>query len=285
MTPWMDIGSADMKSIRQNGATLIELLISVVISLIILASLLGMYVTSTANSSQTLKSSKLNQELTSLLTVMTNDIRRAGINGQAMPEPDQNPFWKPGATDIFIPPSKTSCILYSYDADLDGTICLQDIDSDPDTHNCADVKGDIKPDTNIYGFSLESGVVYMLDSLGAESHEIDDTICITDPADPQYRDDKHSVGWKPLTDPNTTRISKLEFSLAENCINRDDPSTGCPGNTDDNLVYIDEVEIRLQGELREDSSVKLNLGRNVDGDPSSEGIYVRVRNPRVDLVE
>ncbi|MEJ2330850.1 MAG: prepilin-type N-terminal cleavage/methylation domain-containing protein, partial [Gammaproteobacteria bacterium] len=82
----------------EQGFTLIELLISVTIALIISAAIFGIYANSAGTSAAMLKSSKLNQELYSLMLVMSNDIRRAGYWGnptassEYFEKPQDNPF-------------------------------------------------------------------------------------------------------------------------------------------------------------------------------------------------
>lgn len=69
-----------MKSM-QRGFTLIELMISIVIGLIILTAVIGMFVTMIKADNDYLKSIRLNQELRSSMSLITRNIRRAGIDG------------------------------------------------------------------------------------------------------------------------------------------------------------------------------------------------------------
>ena len=231
---------------RQTGATLIELLISIVISLIIVSAMLGMYVTSTANSSRMLKSSKLNQELSSLMTVMVNDIRRAGISGTALAVPTDNIFWQPGTKLIVA--NANECILYSYDSDLDGGLEI-------------DVDGDGTDEFELYGFRLNGGVVEMLEYGAANTHN---NTCVD-----------ATGNWKTLTDANAIKVTELSFELDESgCINFDDPSTDCTSATAGQALVITQVvKIQLEGELSSDDSVRHVF------DP----VFIRVRNDRVEL--
>ena len=65
----------------QRGFTLIELMISIVIGLIILTAVIGMFVTMIKADNDYLKSIRLNQELRSSMSLITRNIRRAGIDG------------------------------------------------------------------------------------------------------------------------------------------------------------------------------------------------------------
>ena len=238
------------KGFRQDGATLIELLVSIVISLIIVSAMLGMYVTTTANSSELLKSSKLNQELSSLMTVMTNDIRRAGINGTALADPAANIFWQSGET-LLIVTNANACILYSYDADLDGSLDI-------------DLNGDGTPDAyELYGFRQNGNLVEMLEFGASDTHN---NACADG-----------TGSWKQLTDADNVKVTDLRFVLTAddtNCINRDDPATACSSAASgQTLVQTQMVTIELEGELSSDSSVRHTF----------EPTTVRVRNDRVEL--
>jgi len=67
-----------MNRIKQSGITIIELMISITIGLILIASVSTVYVAHAVNSLKTLQMSKLNQELSQLMSLMVKDIRRAG---------------------------------------------------------------------------------------------------------------------------------------------------------------------------------------------------------------
>jgi type IV pilus assembly protein PilW len=161
--------------IKQTGATLIELLISIVIGLIITASLLGMYLTSTTNSGQILKTSKLNQELTTLMTVMVNDIRRAGYwLSDDIQQSSNNPFNQED-TKLTV---TNSCITYAYNANANNTLDA----------------------TDLFGFRLneEDDVVQM--------RQIGSTAAVNDCTDTDST-------WIPLTDKNYIRVTELSFGL------------------------------------------------------------------------
>ena len=121
----------------QRGMSLIELMVGIVIGLIILAGVTNIWLTTIVSSADTLKQSKLNQELTTLMSVMSNDIMRAGITGNLnYTNPQLNAFSQVNDTALEIIDNLTnnaqitwanaatggSCIVYTYDRDLDGTV-------------------------------------------------------------------------------------------------------------------------------------------------------------------
>jgi type IV pilus assembly protein PilW len=269
-----------MSLVRQQGATLIELLISVVIGLIIAASMVGMYVNSTANSSQILKSSKLNQELSSLMTVMVNDIRRAGYAGDFLGAVADNKFtyFKDATTEVknVIRVVGGSCILYAYNTD--------DYTEEGATPTNDDVRG----------FRLNNGAVEMLrlTNVDADVQVLNDYCSDTDV------DTDGESDWLPLTDPATTRIEVLAFNMdegssclnltltvangvADYCngyytkyINGDSTATSeADAPKSDEIIHIsNQVGIELSGELVSDETTNLTIG------DSNQAVNVRLRN-------
>jgi type IV pilus assembly protein PilW len=285
-----------MTLVRQQGATLIELLVSVVIGLIIAASMVGMYVNSTANSSQILKSSKLNQELTSLMTVMVNDIRRAGYAGDFLGAVSDNKFtyFDDGATELenvirVVTRTDTlgntlyDCILYAYNTD-----------------GFAE-EGAVPTNDDIRGFRLNNGAVEMLRLTKANTNaQVQDSYCtIIGAIGEDDKDGDNLPDWLPLTDPATTRIEALTFNMDDNssCLNlsltvndtagavyycndyygkylRGESTTTAsdlPG-PDDIIHLSNQVGIQLTGELISDDTTSLTIG------DANQAVNVRLRN-------
>lgn len=118
---------------KQRGFTLIEIMISLMLGLIIIAATLTIYITSIRSSGDTIQSARLNHDLESAMSLMINDIKRAGFWGGAVIDADSrnNPFTattgtitniqiRDFATNALADPG--NCILYSYDANSDGTV-------------------------------------------------------------------------------------------------------------------------------------------------------------------
>lgn len=106
---------------KQDGSNLIELMIALVISLIVIAATITIYISTIRAGSDIVKSARLNHDLDSALALMVNDIRRAGYWGIAMVGSDSsvNPFTQ-GDSNLQFP--TTGCVLYTYDADADGIV-------------------------------------------------------------------------------------------------------------------------------------------------------------------
>ncbi len=81
---------------KQKGFSLIELMISMVIGLIILAAVLTMFISMVGSNNDNLKSIRLKQDLRAAMGLITRDLRRAGFNSNAAADsattPATNPF-------------------------------------------------------------------------------------------------------------------------------------------------------------------------------------------------
>ena len=117
---------------RQSGVTLIELMIGLLIGLFITGGVLSVYIAISQSSSETLKQARLNQEMSAIMNVITNDLRRAGYwEDAAANKPQDNPYMvfdssdhdnttalqvRDASNNVFISDQASgSCIIYSYD--------------------------------------------------------------------------------------------------------------------------------------------------------------------------
>ena len=113
-------------------------MIALLVGLIVVSATISIYVATVSSSSSTIKSTRLNHDLDAVMTLMVNDIKRAGYWGGARVGADSrnNPFTvvTTTATAVNFAPTNVSvmdftddggtnhvlgCILYSYDADGD----------------------------------------------------------------------------------------------------------------------------------------------------------------------
>ena len=248
----------------EQGFTLIELLISVTIALIISAAIFGIYANSAGTSAAMLKSSKLNQELYSLMLVMSNDIRRAGywanpaMDMDYFERPQDNPFsldetelsliasadnYVTNQTKAGNSADEAQCVLYAFDQDGDGTLDKEEI----------------------FGFRLRNNAVEM--RIGWDGYDPDDSTLSV------INDDCSLGNWEAVTDANQIRIEELRFTRDKSqCINAAD-NTDCytdAPDADEITVETRQVNIALVGELVSDPSVRAKIEQDV-----------RIRNDRV----
>jgi type IV pilus assembly protein PilW len=207
---------------RQRGLTIIELIIGMAVGLLVVGGAISMYVQAIRSSNDTLRSSKLNQEISALMSVIVNDVRRAGFWGGVIPgEYAENPFSQTGATILTVlddmannadqgPIGQGSCLVYTYDA----------------TYLPGNVAGTLDS-TDLFGFRLNGTVVQM-----RATGVVDGAACVGGTCN------SCSNGvWQNVTDPDLIEITALNFDLSNSqCLNASEPNT----QDDDGDGTIDE---------------------------------------------
>lgn len=240
---------------KQYGYNLIEIMIALLLGLFVIGSTLTIYISTVRGSSDTVKAARLNHDLEAAMTLMINDVRRAGYWGGARVgvNSNDNTFTSESgdvtnikvrnladpATDL----TSGDCILYSYDANGNGT-----------------VENDER-----YGFRFRNGSINMR--------------LTGDPADPATCDGDQDR-WEENIAGNEIVITGLSFDLSgSKCLNVTtstsynstcaDVAAGNlnPGNQ---VVETRQVSITLSGRLKNDATVTKTLTD-----------FVKVRNDRV----
>lgn len=204
----------------QRGFTVTELMITVGLSLSVISAVLVGYLATYSSSLNTLAASKLSQDMSALMNLMVNDLRRAGYSGTVPTTPASNNFSILDLTALEVfdnmtsntqvaPTGSGSCIVYSYDLDEDGIVDANEL----------------------FGFRLTTtGVVQMRTS--------------GNPADPDTCGASLSpsltpVTWSDVTDPKFITVTTLTFDLANStCLNTREPN----GVNDDGDASTDEAD-------------------------------------------
>ncbi|WP_372741216.1 PilW family protein [Neptunomonas sp.] len=111
---------------KQRGMSLIEIMISLVISLILLGGLLSLYMAFNQSSFDLIRNIKLEQEIRATISFMAKDIKRAGfINDAHSNMGDSNycslSYFDDCTNKNSLFSTSSGNIAYSYDADLDAT--------------------------------------------------------------------------------------------------------------------------------------------------------------------
>jgi type IV pilus assembly protein PilW len=251
---------------RQLGASLVELMVGLTVSLVIIGGALAFFGTQVFANYRTLGSSKLQQELNALMLVMVNDIRRAGYSAAANAENvAANAFSQVGSTAVEVhddmdsdtnqvdgsgvPNATGSCVVYAYDANESGVI----------------------DDANLFGFRRNGNVVEMRQQ-GDASGTIN-----------SCSDDNGNPGdWEALTDPAIISITALTFDLRpSSCLNTSEPDsvdddgdgtvdeaeeadcyTTTPG-TGDVTVEVRQLSITVDGQLANDPFAEASVMQTV----------------------
>ncbi|TLU61446.1 hypothetical protein FE810_14485 [Thalassotalea litorea] len=248
-----------MRLHQQQGVTLIDLILSMALSMVVLGGVLSIYVAVVKSSADTLKSSKLNTQLMSLMSVMSNDIRRAGYWGDFTSAPTINPFNQFGDTALAVINSVNSNALLSENTDANGSCILFSYDENEN--------GAVDEDTEYFGFRLVSGVIEM---------RVAGTV--TD------GDSCTNGNWMALSDGDLYTIDKLTFNPKNSqCVDSSEPNRvdddGMNGIDDaaeancynqiptngsgDITVETRDIEITVSGALNNDKDVTMEITQSV----------------------
>ncbi len=249
----------------QHGFTLTELMIAIALGMSVISSVLLGYLATYSGSVGTLANSKLNQEMTTLMNVMIEDIRRAGYAGVLL-DPSTNLFNNVGTTNTalavfnnlgIVPAASTgsgNCIVYAYDRNDSG--------------------GAVET-AELFGFRRNVDVVEMRRS--------------GNPANAATCNGNSTTDWMPVTDTGFMDVTDLTFNLASSaCLNAGEPDNendGGGGATDDVLEFncygIAPDPTNITVETRE---ILITLTANLADDPfvsMTKAQRVRVRNDLV----
>ena len=209
----------------QSGFSLIQVLVSMLVGLFILAGMISMYVSTVTASNDMLRMERFNYQMQQALDFMVRDIRRAGYWGNAVSMLDTglniNPFMSAG-TDISYS-AGNNCILFAYDIDKSGALPGE---------------GTL-PDDKRYGFRLMGQAVQARVTTGAFS-------CSAAAGD-----------WEVLTNPSEVTITDLTFTPVYNIVDVDGTGAGTATMT------IREVLISISGTSATDATVNKTLTESV----------------------
>jgi len=235
---------------KQTAYTLIELMIALVLGLIVVGATVSIYIATVGSSSGIIKSARLNHDLDAVMTLMINDIKRAGYWGGATVAADSrnNPFTA-ATTNLTI---SGNCILYTYDGGSGSTGGVP--------HN----GNGIVDSDEYYGFKLINNSIQMRLTCNPSSGD-DCTDCT-------------EGDWEEFIDSDQLNISTLQFSFVpitglsatSRCLNVTANNTVtnaaiCTGGTaGDNVAEKRLVNILLAGELKSEGTVTKNLSGTVE---------------------
>jgi type IV pilus assembly protein PilW len=254
-----------IKNKQQAGVTLIELMIGLALGLFIVGGVLSVYLAVTQSSRELLDQSRLNQEMSAIMNIMTGDIRRAGYWSDAGGnQPETNPFSvfnttvddnstalevRDASGNVFISATASgNCIIYAYDAAQDNSVEA----------------------TDRLGFRWGGNA--------------SDPIMMRTSATTGDSCDEGDGSWEAITDTSSIAVTALTFDLSESqCINAsepDDVDSDSNGTIDDDgeincyvvvpvvgdghiTTEIRDVQITLTAQLVSDSLVSASMTQTV----------------------
>lgn len=223
--------------LNHSGFSLTELMVGSTAGLLVIATALHLYALNVRAATDTLRVSRLNQELRATLDLLRNDLRRAGYwaGEPGITQPLDNPFHGPGndlALGNAAGESAGSCILYSYDVNGDRLIGVGPAGTVDATASTANLEQ--------FGFRLRNAQVQMRNGGTPFS-------CA-------------GGSWQAVSDPDTA-ITRLQFTLLTECINL--PDTTQPCNTGAPGLLRRRVHIAIEGRVRSNPGIVQRLDTTV----------------------
>ncbi len=241
--PWMNADTSRLHNpkrigTRPDGFTLVELMVGVALGIFLLFGVVTVFTSTVRGSADNLRSARLNQELSAVMEMMVNDIRRAGYtNGRTGIY--SNATRDINLLDIDGTPDGARCILYSYDENSNGTIEA----------------------TERHGFRLQNGRIEM-------------RVCGQNVTNCANNSNNCNTGdmWQPLTDNGTVTVSDfVATTTGSRCKNAGAlwltssataiafPCSLVAPSAGDLTVETRQVALRLRGWSAQDPSITKQL--------------------------
>jgi prepilin peptidase dependent protein B len=201
-----------------RGFTIAELLIGMAVGLLVLLAVTSVYITTLKTSALTLASSRLNQEMSAIINIMANDIRRAG-------------YWSGGAANFMIAHENPFGAVEraATTADISAPR-VHDNGGSGDPADYVDVTyGDPGGGSNnfaITGSSVGSCITYSYDAVAGKTYDVDGVTEI--PAD----DEEFGFRWDgwPADRADYDSTSKEGLLLMRTSNNTSGPNSCADGN-------------------------------------------------------
>jgi prepilin-type N-terminal cleavage/methylation domain-containing protein len=247
---------------KSKGFSIVELMIAMLIGLILIAGVMTIYVSTIKDSRNLLSSASLSQELTAVMSILSNDLRRSGAYSgvthslllkdnpfyavqEISPETDPKSYRLPFAINIS---AQQDCVSFAFDADNDSLSSVQEND--------------------VFAFRLKDKSIKSLQYANLSNFVID--ACAN-----------NAGSWMTITDRGLISISELHISTqSSQCINMttqnkwqvnsDSHLFPCLSSNSvehyqsgDRLVEMRMVTIRLKGYLTADKQVTKELTQTI----------------------
>ncbi|MBE0435285.1 MAG: prepilin-type N-terminal cleavage/methylation domain-containing protein [Methylomicrobium sp.] len=259
---------------KQRGLTLIEIMISLLVGLIVIAATINIYIATIRGSTDVIRGARLNHDLDSALLLMINDIKRAGYWGGAIAADTlpANPFTQPGSdVRIYNTTGTRDCIVYSYDGGAGNTGGV-----DHDSNGTVDAD-------EFYGFRLNNAGFIEMKLTGATTADCNDgtwqALTINDTSGEQLNITRLEFSFDPIVAlalPTTSKCLNLALAdAAGNPLNTLCPATAPAGwLAGHRAIETRQVNIVITGSLANDAAVTKTVTKTVSNS-------VKIRTDRI----
>ena len=172
---------------RAAGFTLVELMVALVLGLVVIGGVMGVFMSTYQANAQNIKAIRLNEEMRAVMSMMSRDIRRAGVRN--VDWSTTNDAWYTTAN-----PLATNISWAVSDTAIGTDACLRFAYAKDDTLS------------NYVGYRLVNDV-----TTGNPVVQVHYTATTSPPAAWSCG----GGGWQPLTDPNIAWVQSLSFTVSK----------------------------------------------------------------------
>lgn len=249
---------------RQCGVSLVELMIGMTIGLFILTGALMVFSMTIRGGTDVMRAARLNQDVATAMAIMSNELRRAG---RTATERDDmiRPLRTTWSQPIQIPTS--SCILYSYDQNLNNAI-----DATERRGFARHTDGSLRMGENVTDCTgianwpelTDPAIINVtsltFDTQGSKCRNLDGT--------GYWRTNAAGTLVFPCVDPTDSNLqlctnANVCGAAGTRALRVQNPAD--PGVTDPNtkLAEVPRINIRVQAELTQDNDVKADMSTSI----------------------
>lgn len=245
------------RTTRQIGFTLIELMVGMTVGLIVIAVVGSIFLSILRNSSDTIHSLTLNQDMRAVMALLVSDIRRAGYWGEAAEATGSaaydNPFTDragaAAARDIFIH-DDGQCVMYSYDIEHDGS--------------AVPLMGFWLDGANQRIMGIKSGVEISGDGTAVCDKDTGDSESFTDETVVSVTDLQFSTDGSVCHNLDVATGGTASWGVSNGALPACDPGQDdYDASEDDRLVEVRRVRIEMTGQHAEDADFTMTLQSDV----------------------
>ncbi|MTW23113.1 hypothetical protein [Allochromatium palmeri] len=218
-----------------RGFSLVELMVGSAAGLIVIAGAIGLVISILASNSDTVKASRLNQDLNSIMAIMVNEIRRAG----------HGCFGKAGFTTISSLETTNTCIHYAYSPAKNMEGC-DGLDNDSDGTN-----DELDEFIQLhYGFLLHDDGDKILMRTASSAFTCGGSLTASN--------------WEAMNNEDEVEITVFSVTDNSRCLDNDGLIVSCTATTAPlPVVRVRRLDLSLTGRLTQDIAVTSTVQETV----------------------
>jgi len=209
---------------QQKGFTFVELLIAMTLSTLLIGGLISFFSSTVGSTGTTTGNIHMNQDLQTAMSFISDEVRNTGYWAGSI---DTDTTSNPFGLIKPNSSTATDCVIYSFDENKDRILDNEE-------------KRGIRLNTTT------NAIEYLENTTNIDCPDADWSSA------------------QQLTDKNKLEITKLQFSLAEDCHNSSTDNIDCSGaSSGDLLLTTQKINVTIEARLKSDNNIKRHLSREI----------------------